>query len=274
MHIHDGQLIFCKPLIMGVLNITPDSFYDGGVYSTEKEQLIQVEKMLAQGADIIDLGAVSTRSGAVEISEIEEIERLKPLLASILRAFGPVTISVDTYRSKVAHFAINEGASIINDISAGQMDDAMFETIRQLHVPYIMMHIKGTPQTMQNNPLYINVIEEVSHFLLERAYVLKNKGVTGVIIDPGFGFGKTIEHNFQMMHQLEKFKDLGFPLLVGISRKSMIYKTLDTSPAFALNGTSVLNTIALLKGADILRVHDVKEAVECIKLVSAVTNHA
>jgi dihydropteroate synthase len=272
MHIHNGQLIFCKPLIMGVLNITPDSFHDGGAYSTEKLQLTHVEKMLTEGADIIDVGAVSTRPGAFEISETEEIGRLRPLLASIFKAFGPVNISVDTYRSNVAQIAINEGASIINDISAGQLDATMFKTIQQLRVPYIMMHMKGTPQTMQKKPLYINVIDEVSQFLGERAHSLKNKGVNGVIIDPGFGFGKTIEHNFQMMQHLEKFKDLGFPLLVGISRKSMIYKTLSITPALALNGTSVLNTMALLKGADILRVHDVKEAVECMKLVLAVNN--
>lgn len=274
MHIQDGRLLFSKPLIMGVLNLTPDSFYDGGFFSTEKQQLIQVEKMLTEGADIIDIGAVSSRPGALDISEIDEIARIKPLLAAILKAFGHITISVDTYRSKVALMAINEGASIINDISAGQLDACMFDTVLKLQVPYIMMHMKGTPQTMQNNPIYINVVEEVIQYLRERAYNLENKGVNGIIIDPGFGFGKTVEQNYQMMQQLEKFKELGFPLLVGISRKSMIYKTLCTSPDSALNGTTVLNTIALIKGADILRVHDVKEAVECVKLVLAVNNRS
>jgi dihydropteroate synthase len=274
MLIQDGRLIFDKPLIMGILNITPDSFFDGGVYSSEAQQLKQVEKMLMEGADIIDIGAISTRPGAAAIPEKEESKRLLPIVASIMKAFGPVAISVDTYRSTVAKRAIEQGASMVNDISAGELDPNMATTVQQLAVPYIIMHMKGSPQTMQNNPIYINVLDEVKTYLLDKAYCLHKQGIKSVIVDPGFGFGKTLEHNYQMLHQLEKFKGHGFPLLVGLSRKSMIYKILQSGPEEALNGTSVLNTVALLKGADILRVHDVKEAVECVKLVSALTAKA
>lgn len=266
-----GRLIsFDKALIMGIINLTPDSFYDKSRFLSEKEILKQVEKMLNDGADIIDLGAVSTRPGSEKISEEEELKRLLPALKSIRESFPECIISVDTWRAVVAKKAVAEGANIINDISGGTMDAYMFETIAQLKVPYILMHIQGTPQTMQQNPTYNDVVNEVIDFLAERIQKLRLLGVSDIIVDPGFGFGKTLEHNFTLLKHLEQFAILDCPILVGVSRKSMITKALNIKADESLNGTTVLNTISLMKGAKILRVHDVKEAVEAVKLTSLI----
>lgn len=256
-----------SPVVMGILNLTPDSFYDGGKYITVEIQLKQVEKMLIEGASIIDLGAVSTRPGAIGVDESTEIERLLPSIKSIAKHFPGCIISVDTYRQNVARVAVEHGASMINDIYGGRFDKGMLETVASLHVPYIMMHMKGTPANMQDNPVYSDVVAEVVFFFEKQLQQCHNKGVRQVIIDPGFGFGKTLEQNFELLTHLEEFRSLGIPILAGVSRKSMINKTLKIHASEALNGTSVLNTIALLKGADILRVHDVKEAIEAIRLV-------
>ncbi len=253
---------------MGILNITSNSFFDGGKYKTQKDILIQCEKMLSEGAAIIDIGAVSTRPGADKVSEENEIARLLPVLKIIRKYLSDTIISIDTYRSSIAEIVIDNGADIINDISGGNFDDRMFETIAKLKVPYIIMHIKGTPQNMQLNPTYKNVVKEIKDFFFKKIEELKTIGVNNIIIDPGFGFGKTVEHNYQILNHLDTFKSLGVPVLAGLSRKSMINKVLNTKPKDALNGTTVLNTIALLKGTDILRVHDVKEAIEVIKIVS------
>jgi dihydropteroate synthase len=247
-----------KPIAMGILNVTPDSFYDGGKYLSEKAILEQAEKLLIEGASIIDIGGASSKPSAVEISEKEEMERVLPVIKFILRKFPSTIISIDTFRSNIAKNAIHLGASIVNDISGGNFDKEMFKTIAHLKVPYIMMHIQGTPQTMQINPTYKNVLLNT----------LQSLGVNDVIIDPGFGFGKTIEQNYEMLNQLEFFNSLNHPILVGFSRKSMINKVLNINSKEALNGTTVLNTISLIKGAKILRVHDVKEAIEAIKLFS------
>ena len=258
-----------KPLIMGILNLTPDSFYDGGKYNSEKEILQQTEKMINEGAAIIDIGAVSTRPGAEDISEKEEIKKLTPVVKSLKNHFPSLTLSVDTYRSTIAENMINLGADIINDISGGCFDDKMFDVIAKYNVPYILMHIKGTPKNMQKNPVYTDVVKEIKDFFVTQlSQIKKIKGNThNIVLDPGFGFGKTLEHNYQILNNLGDFKTLGQPILVGVSRKSMINKLLNTTPAKALNGTTVLNTISLLSGANILRVHDVKEAVETVKIV-------
>ncbi|MCD4727285.1 MAG: dihydropteroate synthase [Pirellulales bacterium] len=258
-----------KPLIMGILNLTPDSFYDGGKYNSEKDILCQTEKMINEGAAIIDIGAVSTRPGAEDISEKEEIKKLTPVIKSLKNHFPSLTISVDTYRSTIAENMINNGADIINDISGGCFDKKMLEIIAKYDVPYILMHIKGTPKNMQKNPVYTDVVKEIKDFFkTQLSQIKKIKGNTNnIILDPGFGFGKTLEHNYQILNNLKEFKTLGQPILVGVSRKSMINKLLNTTPAKALNGTTVLNTISLLNGANILRVHDVKEAVEAVKIV-------
>ena len=258
-----------KPLIMGILNLTPDSFYDGGKYDSEKDILRQTEKMINEGAAIIDIGAVSTRPGAEDISEKEEIKKLTPVIKSLKNHFPSLTISVDTYRSTIAENMINNGADIINDISGGCFDKKMLEIIAKYDVPYILMHIKGTPKNMQKNPVYTDVVKEIKDFFkTQLSQIKKIKGNTNnIILDPGFGFGKTLEHNYQILNNLKEFKTLRQPILVGVSRKSMINKLLNTTPAKALNGTTVLNTISLLNGANILRVHDVKEAVEAVKIV-------
>jgi dihydropteroate synthase len=257
------------PQVMGILNITPDSFFDGGNYTNEKDWLKQCERMLTDGADIIDIGAYSTRPNAQNIAEQEEAKRLIVAIESVSKHFPTCVISVDTFRSSIAKSAVNAGATIINDISGGTLDESMYATIAELNVPYILMHIQGTPQTMQQQPTYNNVVKEVYQWLENSLTQLRNLGCQHLIADPGFGFGKTNEHNFELLQKLENFKQLNVPLLVGISRKSMITKILGITTKEALNGTSVLNTIALLKGAKILRVHDVKEAKEAIKLVSA-----
>lgn len=253
---------------MGILNLTPDSFYDGGHYKSDKSILEKVEKMLIDGATFIDIGAYSSRPNATHISEEEELKRLLPVLELILRKFPEVLISIDTFRSNVAKKSIEAGACMINDISAGEIDTHMFETIAKLQVPYILMHMKGTPQTMQQNPTYENIITEVMFYFTEKIHQLRKLGLNDVIIDVGFGFGKTIEHNFKLLENLAYFKHLEVPILSGLSRKSMLYKPLNTSAKEALNATSIANTIALLNGTSILRVHDVKEAVEAVKIVS------
>ncbi|NMH24147.1 dihydropteroate synthase [Flavobacterium solisilvae] len=265
-----GNLIdLTSPKVMGILNITPNSFFDGGKYSDENSILQQVEKMLIDGATFIDVGAYSSKPNAEFVSENEEISRLIPVIELILKNFPETLISVDTFRATVAKKAIENGACIINDISAGSLDEDMMQTLAKLQVPYIMMHMKGNPQTMQSLAQYENIVKEMLFYFSEKVVQARSLGINDLIIDPGFGFAKTLEQNFEVMNKLELFQMLELPLLVGVSRKSMIYKTLETSAEFALNGTTVLNTIALQKGAKILRVHDVKEAMECVKLCNS-----
>lgn len=264
-----GKLVdLSTPKVMGILNVTPNSFYDGGRYSDDNALLVQVEKMLKEGATFIDIGAYSSKPKAEFVSEEEEISRLVPIVKLVLQHFPETLLSVDTFRANVAKSAIENGACLINDISAGSLDESMMPTVAELQVPYVMMHMKGTPQTMQNLTHYENVTKEMLFYFSEKVKQARSLGINDLIIDPGFGFAKTVEQNFEVLNNLELFQLLELPILVGVSRKSMIYKTLETSAEFALNGTSVLNTIALQKGANILRVHDVKEAIECIKLVS------
>ncbi|MGM0377141.1 MAG: dihydropteroate synthase [Bacteroidota bacterium] len=265
-----GRLVdLSGPLVMGIVNVTPDSFYSGSRTPSKEDVLSRVDRILEEGGEIIDIGACSTRPGADDLSDEEEGRRLWPVLEMIRAKHPDVLISLDTYRSFIARQAVEEyGVDFINDISGGDIDPAMFETIADLKVPYILMHIQGTPGNMQNNPRYNDVTGEVIHKLAQKVDQLRSLGVSDVIIDPGFGFGKTIAHNFQLLHELEQFKMFERPLLVGVSRKSMIYKYKGGGPEDALNGTTVLNTLALTKGANILRVHDVKEAVECVKLVT------
>lgn len=262
-----GNLIdLTSSKVMGILNITPNSFFDGGKYANENSILQQVDKMLIGGATFIDVGAYSSKPNAEFVSEDEEISRLIPVIELILKNFPETLISVDTFRATVAKKAIENGACIVNDISAGSLDENMMQTAAKLQVPYIMMHMKGNPQTMQSLAQYENIVKEMLFYFSEKVSQARSLGINDLIIDPGFGFAKTLEQNFEVMNKLELFQMLELPLLVGISRKSMIYKTLETSAEFALNGTTVLNTIALQKGAKILRVHDVKEAMECVKL--------
>lgn len=262
-----GNLIDLSiPKVMGILNITPDSFYDGGKYKNESDILHQTEKMLREGVTFIDVGAYSSRPGAKHVSEEEELQRILPVVEIILKKFPDTFISIDTFRSKVAIETIEIGAALVNDISGGNMDTKMFETIANLQVPYIAMHMQGTPQTMQQNPSYENVVTELIHFFSKKIHQLNSLQVNDVIIDVGFGFGKTIAHNFELLKNLHLFKTLGIPILAGVSRKSMLYKTLDISAQEALNATTSANTIALLNGANILRVHDVREAVEVVKI--------
>lgn len=263
-----GTLIdFSTPKVMGILNITPDSFYDGGRFQDEKNILSQTEKMLKEGATFVDVGAYSSRPRADHVSEEEELKRIVPVVELLLKTFPDILLSIDTFRSKVVHETINAGAALINDISGGNMDEYMFGTVAKLQVPYIAMHMQGTPQTMQQNPTYEDITTELIKFFSEKINRLHQLQVKDVIIDVGFGFGKTIEHNFQLLKDLKFFESLNAPILAGISRKSMLYKTLNISAQEALNATTSANTIALLNGANILRVHDVKEAVECVKIV-------
>ena len=265
-----GNLIdLTSPKVMGILNITPNSFFDGGKYADENSVLQQVEKMLVDGATFIDVGAYSSKQNAEFVSEDEEIQRLIPVIDLVLKNFPETLISVDTFRATVAKKAIENGACIINDISAGSLDENMIQTVAKLQVPYIMMHMKGNPQTMQSLAQYENIVKEMLFYFSEKVAQARSLGINDLIIDPGFGFAKTLEQNFEVMDKLELFQMLELPLLVGVSRKSMIYKTLETSAEFALNGTTVLNTIALQKGVKILRVHDVKEAMECVKLCNS-----
>ncbi len=256
---------------MAILNITPDSFYNKSRIGNVDEALKSTEKFIEAGAKFIDIGAYSSRPGAADVSEQEEIERLVPIVAAINRAFPETLISVDTFRAKVAEESINAGAHIINDIAAGNLDEKMFETVAKLQVPYIMMHMKGTPQNMQDSPNYENVTKEVFSYFSEKIKTLTALGVKDIILDPGFGFAKTVDHNYELLKNMQMLNFFELPLLVGFSRKSMITKALNIKTEDALNGTTVLNTSALLKGANILRVHDVKEAVECVELVNRLT---
>lgn len=251
---------------MGILNVTPNSFYDGGKHVEAKAILNQVEKMLSEGATFIDVGGYSSKPNAEEVSEKEELQRILPVVQNISKVFPNAVISIDTFRSKVAQAAIENGVAIINDISAGNLDVKMMETVGQLKVPYIMMHMKGTPQTMQSLAQYENIVKEMLFYFSEKIALARSFGINDLILDPGFGFAKTVDQNFEVLNKLDLFQITVLPILAGLSRKSMIYKTLDTSAEFALNGTTSLNTISLLKGAKILRVHDVKEAVECVQL--------
>ncbi|WP_438965645.1 dihydropteroate synthase [Flavobacterium sp.] len=253
---------------MGILNLTPNSFYDGGKYKDELQIVNQVEKMLHDGAAFIDVGAYSSKPNAEFVSEEEELNRLLPIIDLLLMKFPSILLSVDTFRSQVAKKAVENGVAIVNDISAGMLDEKMIEMVAKLQVPYIMMHMKGNPQTMQSLANYEDVVKEMIFYFSERIQVARSFGMNDIIIDPGFGFAKTLEQNYEVLQKLELFSMLELPLLAGVSRKSMIYKTLENSPEEALNGTTVLNTIALQKGAKILRVHDVKEAVECVTLLN------
>lgn len=260
-----------SPIVMGILNVTPDSFYDGGTISNEKEVLSQAKKMLREGAKILDLGGYSSRPGANHIPVEKELKRVIPNIKVILKEFPEAIISIDTFRSEVAKAAINEGASIINDISGGDLDNQMWKVVRELQVPYILMHMRGNPQNMEEKTDYRDVTKSVIKSLAKKCVALKQIGVNDIIVDPGFGFAKTIDQNFELLKNLETLNFLDLPILIGLSRKSMIFNTLNISPKEALNGTTALNMIALQKGANILRVHDVKEAYECITLHNNLT---
>lgn len=268
-----GKLIdLSSPKVMGILNVTPDSFYDGGAYKDEKSILSQVETMLREGATFIDIGGYSSRPGAEHVSEDEELKRVIPVVELILQQFPSAILSIDTFRSHVAKACIEAGAAIINDISAGKLDEDMLLTIGKLRVPYIMMHMKGTPQNMQQNTEYEDLVHDINYYFSERINKARSLGINDIIIDPGFGFSKTLEQNYELMNKLELLKICGLPILTGVSRKSMIYKLLEIDSKEALNGTTSLNTISLMKGASILRVHDVKEALECISIYNSLKN--
>ncbi|WP_281298532.1 dihydropteroate synthase [Flavobacterium limnophilum] len=268
-----GQLIdLSTPKVMGILNVTPNSFFDGGKYKNESEMLSQVGKMLSDGATFIDVGAYSSKPSAEFVSEEEELQRIVPIINLILEYYPETLISIDTFRSEVAQVCIENGAAIINDISAGNLDDNMMETIAKYNVPYIMMHMRGTPETMQKMTSYDNIVKEMLFYFSERVAQARSHGINDLVVDPGFGFAKTLEQNYEVLQKMELFEILELPLLAGVSRKSMIYKTLNSSAEEALNGTTVLNTIALTKGAKILRVHDVKEAMECVTLFNKLNN--
>ena len=265
-----GKLIeLNSPKVMGIMNITPDSFYDGGRLKNDSNILLHAEKLIKEGATFIDLGGYSSRPNAKHISEKEELQRVIPVINALIDKFPNALISIDTFRSKVARYAIQSGACMINDISAGNMDENMFKTVAELQVPYIIMHMKGTPQTMQKNPTYDDIIHEIIYYFSQKISELGSLGVNDLIIDVGFGFGKTITQNYTLLKNLSLFKSLEVPILTGVSRKSMLYKKIDVSAIEALNATTVANTIALLNGTNILRVHDVKEAIEAIKIINA-----
>jgi len=268
-----GKLIdLTFPKVMGILNLTPDSFYDGGKFKSEKHILLQTEKMLKEGATFIDIGAYSSRPGAEHINEDQELTRLIPVLELILHKFPDILISIDTFRSRVAEKSIDVGASMINDISAGNLDDKMFQTIASLQVPYILMHMVGKPQNMETNTNYKDLIMDIIFYFSKKINKLRTLGINDLIIDVGFGFSKTMDQNYELLQNLNLFKTLELPILAGVSRKSMLYKYLKISPEEALNATTVANTIALQQGANILRVHDVKQAVEAIRITNKL-NH-
>jgi dihydropteroate synthase len=259
------------PKVMGIVNVTPDSFYDGGKLDDPERMLDHIRRMVNEGADILDVGGMSTRPGSEPVSETEEIKRLLPALQIIRNHFPDIIISVDTYRANVARMAVRDySAGIINDISGGELDPGMFDTMADLHIPYIIMHMKGSPRNMQMNIHYDDIINELLEYFAEKVTKLKSMGLNDIIIDPGFGFSKSIDQNFYLLGRLEVFQVFELPVMAGISRKSMIYKTLGTDPGSSLNGTSVLNTAALLKGVNIIRVHDVAEAVQTVKLVEKI----
>jgi dihydropteroate synthase len=267
-----GRLIdLTIPKVMGILNVTPDSFYDGGRYDSEVAIMTQVEKMIEDGITFIDVGGYSSRPGAEDITIEEEINRVSKAIKLIAKKFPEVILSIDTFRSQVASAAIEEGAAMINDISGGEQDKLMLEIAATQKVPYVMMHMRGNPQTMNQYTTYENLLKDVIDYFHGKIYQLREYGIKDIVIDPGFGFAKTVQQNFELLNALDYFKILGKPILVGLSRKSTIWRTLATTAEHALNGTSCLNTIALLKGANILRVHDVKEAVEIVKLVNSTT---
>lgn len=264
-----GKLIdLSSPIVMAILNLTTDSFYGKSRVATIDEALQRTEGFLKAGAKMIDLGAYSSRPGALHINEDDEIAQLVPVVEALTKEFPEAILSIDTFSAKVAETTINAGAHIINDISAGNLDELMFETVAKLNVPYLMMHMKGTPQTMQENPHYEDIVNEIIVYFFAKLNALKQLGVKDIIIDPGFGFAKTVDHNYELLKKMEALQCFELPILVGFSRKSMITKVLHNKAEDALNGTTILNTIALTKGASILRVHDVKEAVECITLLN------
>lgn len=275
INVNGSLLDLSQPRVMGILNVTPDSFYAGSRTQTEAEIVRRVKQIVSEGAAIIDIGAYSSRPNADNVSAREEMERLRMGLKILFEIQPDAVVSVDTFRADVARMCVEEyGVAIINDIAAGEMDANMFHTVAALNVPYIMMHMQGTPQSMQQHPHYDNLLKEVFLYFARKVQQLRDLGVKDIILDPGFGFGKTMEHNYELLSHLEEFRIFELPLLVGVSRKSMIYRLLDITPQEALNGTTVLDTICLLKGADILRVHDVKEAVETVRIVQAVRNNS
>lgn len=275
INVNGSLLDLSQPRVMGILNVTPDSIYAGSRTQTEVEIARRVKRIVSEGAAIIDIGAYSSRPNADNVSAREEMERLRMGLKILFEIQPDAVVSVDTFRADVARMCVEEyGVAIINDIAAGEMDANMFHTVAALNVPYIMMHMQGTPQSMQQHPHYDNLLKEVFLYFARKVQQLRDLGVKDIILDPGFGFGKTMEHNYELLSHLEEFRIFELPLLVGVSRKSMIYRLLDITPQEALNGTTVLDTICLLKGADILRVHDVKEAVETVRIVQAMRNNS
>jgi dihydropteroate synthase len=263
-------MLLDAPKVMGILNLTPDSFYDGGKFKNESAVLAHVKKMIEEGADFIDVGGYSSRPGAIDISEGEELDRVLPVIALITKEFPQCVLSVDTFRSGVARKAVEAGASMVNDISGGEMDATMFQTVASLRVPYILMHMRGTPRTMTTLTDYADLVKECTAYFQNKIVQLQALGVTDIIIDPGFGFAKTTDQSFELLANLDYLQILGKPILAGVSRKSMIWRTLEITAAQALNGTTALNTVALMKGASILRVHDVKEALECARLIKKI----
>ncbi|MCH2045586.1 MAG: dihydropteroate synthase [Saprospiraceae bacterium] len=262
-----GRIIdLARPRVMGILNVTPDSFYDGSKWTEVDAALYQTEKMLEEGADILDIGGVSSRPNAAKVGEDEELQRVLPIVEAILKRFPEVLLSIDTFRGRVAKESIAAGAALINDISAGAFDATLLPIVAQLKVPYVLMHMQGTPQTMQNDPKYTSLINDILDFHIQKIAEIRTLGIEDLIIDLGFGFGKTIEDNYELLNKMHLFQILGLPILAGLSRKSMIWKVLGSSPKLALNGTTALNMVALQQGARILRVHDVKPAVETIQL--------
>ncbi len=259
-------MVLNTPIVMGIVNVTPDSFYDGGHLTSDTSLLKHAEKMIADGAAMLDIGGYSSRPGAVDISQQEELDRVVTAIKRINNNFPEVVLSVDTFRASVAHAAVQEGALLVNDISGGELDPEMIQTVARLKVPYICMHMKGTPQNMSSLATYDDLLHEVMEYFHQKLVTLHDNGIIDVILDPGFGFAKTVDHNFELLGKLQHLHHFGKPILTGLSRKSMIWRTLNTTPEEALNGTTVLHTLALVKGVSILRVHDVKEANECIKL--------
>lgn len=269
MNVNGRLLDLSTPQVMGILNVTPDSFYAGSRMQTEAQIATRVEQMLEEGADMIDIGAYSSRPGAADISVQEEMDRLRAGLRIVRRMHPDAIVSVDTFRAAVACMCVEEyGVAIVNDISGGEMDKDMFPTVARLGVPYVLMHMQGTPQNMQQQPHYDSLLGDIFRYFARKVQQLRDLGAKDIVLDPGFGFGKTLEHNYELLAHLEDFRIFGLPLLVGVSRKSMVYNLLGTTPAEALNGTTAVNTVCLMKGADILRVHDVRQAVEAIKIIT------
>lgn len=269
----NGKLIdFHTPRIMGILNLTPDSFYDGGRKSSREDFIRHAERMLQQGASFIDVGAYSSRPGATHISLQEELDRIVPVIEDLRREFPEIILSIDTFRSEVARSCIEAGAAIVNDISSGSLDDKMLQTVADLQVPYIMMHMRGTPKNMNSLTQYDDLVQDILYYFSEKISEARKLGITDIIVDPGFGFSKTLEQNYELMGKLNLFQSLELPILSGVSRKSMIYKLFNSTPDESLNGTTVLNTVSLLQGAHILRVHDVNEAFQCVKMLSLMKN--